>query len=219
VLALVCARICFLMCHSTPQHVNISSTQCFLQPLWHAHLITQEQIQHACGRMHSDRGHFGSYPDLVRVQQLLDEGVSPREHDISGMSCLQYAGYHGHVDVLQLLLCNGADVNQKDMQYRDTALHDATANSHLEAVHVLLEHGADWTLKNKSGVSPLDRAANNSKDVLGAIRSVGVGSCVGVAVWFCVLWLCGLCCKGPDGALGAVQKYLSMANPHSFYHM
>ena len=43
------------------------------------------------------------------------------------------------------------------MQFRQTPLHYAARNGHLEVVQLLLRHRADKELKNKYGEKPVDR--------------------------------------------------------------
>ena len=48
----------------------------------------------------------------------------------------------GYMDIVELLLKNGADVNAEGGD-KDTPLHDAAMNNHVEVAKILLENGAD----------------------------------------------------------------------------
>jgi hypothetical protein len=52
----------------------------------------------------------------------------------------------GHIDIVKLLLNNGADVNSKG-NLVNTPLHWAAFNGNIEIVKLLLEKGADFNLK------------------------------------------------------------------------
>ncbi|KAF8456825.1 ankyrin repeat-containing domain protein, partial [Kalaharituber pfeilii] len=55
---------------------------------------------------------------------------------------LQGASSNGHIEIVNLLLAAGADVNVQG-RYSDTALQGASSNGHIEIVKLLLAAGAD----------------------------------------------------------------------------
>ena len=64
---------------------------------------------------------------------------------------------YGHLEVSELLIKAGAEVNAADL-WQYTPLHEAAAKSRLEVCSLLLAHGADPTLVNCHGKSVLDCA-------------------------------------------------------------
>ncbi|KAF8507543.1 ankyrin repeat-containing domain protein, partial [Gautieria morchelliformis] len=56
-------------------------------------------------------------------------------------TALQAAAFSGHMEIFQLLLEQGADVNAMGGEY-GTALLAAALSGHTEIVQLLLEHGA-----------------------------------------------------------------------------
>jgi len=62
--------------------------------------------------------------------------------------------------LLKHFLGAGLDINARDQrtQSKWTALHGAAAGPNVEEVKILLAHGADPSIKDAAGMTPLDRA-------------------------------------------------------------
>lgn len=54
---------------------------------------------------------------------------------------LHDAAWKGHIDAMQLLIDNGANVNARN-EWDRTPLHDASRNGHVDAMKLLIEHVA-----------------------------------------------------------------------------
>ena len=52
--------------------------------------------------------------DLAGVQAELDKGVDVNVKDMLGFTPLHLAAWHGHKEIVDLLITNGADVNAKN---------------------------------------------------------------------------------------------------------
>ena len=77
--------------------------------------------------------------------------------DAFGNPPLCAAAKRGALDEMRALLEGGADVNVRGL-LRCTPLILAVAEGHLEAVSLLLQHGAQVDLTNQYGDTALDRA-------------------------------------------------------------
>lgn len=74
---------------------------------------------------------------------LLDAGLDVNAQNKSGATAMCLAAEKGHADVLDLLLKNGGDAEGKAGRGDKTPLFLACRSYKLEAVQVLLSHGAD----------------------------------------------------------------------------
>jgi ankyrin repeat protein len=84
--------------------------------------------------------------DVQRVHELVE--ASPKSisnHNHEGYTPLGLASHFGNIEVVRLLLQNGADVHQlsEDGKLNNTALHAAIAGNHQEVAELLLANGAD----------------------------------------------------------------------------
>ena len=64
------------------------------------------------------------------------------------------AVYSNNNELVELYLKNGENINQLDDQ-KYTPLHHAVEGEGVQTVKVLLEQGADVSIKNKDGLTPL----------------------------------------------------------------
>jgi uncharacterized protein len=101
-----------------------------------------------------------SRPDPVFIRHLLGQGATPNAADASQRwRALHFAVQAGGVDVTRVLLEAGAAVDAQDT-FGNTPLWRAvmTPKPSTELVELLLLAGADPTLRNHHGISPLDLA-------------------------------------------------------------
>ena len=109
--------------------------------------------------------------DADRVRKLLDAGADVNGRNsskavklLSGGTPLQwtslhYAAYYGHLEIAEILISRGADLDADDPYY-STPLYLAAEEGHPEVVEFLISKGAKVNVKSSSsGYTPLHRAA------------------------------------------------------------
>ena len=90
--------------------------------------------------------HLGN---LTSVQSLLDEGEDKDETYKHGRTAMWYAARKGYLDIVQLLVEQGADMEMDESNYKEgTPLWIASHRGHLDLVRYLVEQGAG---KNSRG--------------------------------------------------------------------
>jgi len=88
--------------------------------------------------------------DIQRVTELIRSGMSPNSKDSNGYTPLAAASSYNHLDLIEVLISEGADVNIRDNE-NDTPLYVA---ENVEVAQKLLCHGADPFVKNSEGKTP-----------------------------------------------------------------
>ncbi|XP_054852962.1 BCL-6 corepressor-like protein 1 [Eublepharis macularius] len=98
------------------------------------------------------------YKDVV-MYCLQKENNDVNHQDNAGYTALHEACARGWIDILQILLEHGANVNCS-AQDGTRPVHDAAANDNLETMWLLLSYGADPTLATYSGQTALKLASS-----------------------------------------------------------
>lgn len=111
------------------------------------------KLQVAC-----DKGKYELAKKLIE-----EEKYDVNDQDNAGNTALHEAALNGHLDIVKLLVSNGAEVNIKSCEiFQDTPLVDASANGHLQIVKYLLSKGADPTISNSKGLTAYDSIEEDS---------------------------------------------------------
>ena len=79
--------------------------------------------------------------DIDEMQRQLDAGVDPNLKSSKGATPLFYAVYGGHLDIVELLITRGADVNA--VYLNNSVLDQAHSYDDQEIVELLEVHGAE----------------------------------------------------------------------------
>ncbi len=96
--------------------------------------------------------------DLESVRALLARGAKPGAISRIGTQPIHDAALGDHPEVIRELVKQGAEVNARTRDEAQTPLHVAAAMGRTKAVEALVALGADRTLKDAQGRTPLETA-------------------------------------------------------------
>ncbi|ETR68205.1 MAG: hypothetical protein OMM_10763, partial [Candidatus Magnetoglobus multicellularis str. Araruama] len=97
--------------------------------------------------------------NIEEVTKLLKEGVNIAAHDSEWNTPLMKASENGHLEIVKLLIENGADISiQQSIAPEYTALIVASIKGHLEIVKYLVEHGAHISTSDIEGMTAVKHA-------------------------------------------------------------
>ena len=127
-------------------------------------------VNHGAGKNPTPIANAAYRGDKEMVQVLLDHGADVEKTGINGVTALHCAAEYGSLELVKLLLDGGAELNRKTLISGLTPLHHACMHvfhseklgislggkDHLEVIKLLLDRGANPTLKDKFGKTPLD---------------------------------------------------------------
>jgi len=103
--------------------------------------------------------------DVSRVKKMIKRGVDINDDGMARTTTpLMCASRNGHVEIVNLLVENGADIDFKDPM-NCTALYYAVSSEHVEIIEILLKHKANVNIPDKDGETVLDHARGNEKIV------------------------------------------------------
>ena len=103
-------------------------------------------------------------PDIEIIKLLLEVGVDPnsrKTEDNWNTAALHYAARHNNLELAQLLISSGAEVDVRDKN-DNTPLHYVDKTDSIEVVEFLIQSGADVNAKAIKGSTPLHYAAWNN---------------------------------------------------------
>ena len=96
--------------------------------------------------------------DIDTVKAHIVDGTNiDTVDDWTGKTALHYAAEYGHLEIAELLLANGANVNRRDDD-KATPLYFAAVGGFVDVARLLLDYGADINARDKAKESPMDGA-------------------------------------------------------------
>jgi len=94
--------------------------------------------------------------EVELAERLIEAGADPNSTNRNNWTCLQEAARRGNVEMLRTLLsAPGILIDYSGEEDYWPPLHQAAHHRHLDAVKVLVEHGAQVDVRNQAGATPL----------------------------------------------------------------
>ena len=130
---------------------------------------------------------------------LLEHGARPFNNLVFEYYPLHEACSRGYDDVLKVFIDSKIDLNRPTPD-KDTPLHIASMRGHIKCVHLLLGAGADYSLRNKEGRTPVEEAMYQHQDDLIQLFKIypdiskgksTVHTCHTMLRLFSFTWCCG----------------------------
>lgn len=100
---------------------------------------------------------------MDQLNKLLERGESPNAQDKAGYCALHYAARAGHLDICNLLISAGAEVNVVTKAGGSTPLHRAAMAGNPKVIQLLIEAGANIKMQDADGRTALHRAAERGE--------------------------------------------------------
>ncbi|XP_067012868.2 palmitoyltransferase Hip14 [Anabrus simplex] len=126
-----------------------------------ANTIFQEPVptiaEHDCSSF--DIVKATQYGSLVRCRELVEAGYDVNQRDSENVTLLHWAAINNRRDIIRYYISKGAVVDAVGGELLATPLHWATRQGHLGSVTLLMQHGADPSLRDGEGCSCIHLAA------------------------------------------------------------
>ncbi|GFS50447.1 ankyrin repeat domain-containing protein 29 [Trichonephila inaurata madagascariensis] len=103
------------------------------------------------------------YGHTSLVKNMVEWGADVNITRDDGCSPLLKAAHKGYTNIVKFLLCKGAHYGL--MKNGESPLHAAAYFGHLTVLKALIEHGADINLKDKNGLTALEKAEEGGHQI------------------------------------------------------
>ena len=104
--------------------------------------------------------------NIEEVREILKTKPDPDARDSFGGTALHAAMFQKNMQIVELLIDYGLDINAIGPTNGYTPLHDAVWADNKEAVKLLLAKGARPDIKAKDGLTPIEKAQQEGKNEL-----------------------------------------------------
>ncbi|TIA07821.1 hypothetical protein D6C80_09570 [Aureobasidium pullulans] len=101
-----------------------------------------------------------------------------RDYDFDGVTALHAASRSGHMELVQMLLDNGADLSKRD-HIGETAFFAASIRGNTEIALRLVSHGADINATDKQGRTAIRVAVERGFDIVQYLHAAGAKLVIG----------------------------------------
>jgi len=101
--------------------------------------------------------------DIAMMKRILETNPDKDIRDALGGTALHVAIFRSNFEAMVLLLDYGFDINAVAPPTGFTPLHYCVWVNNVTAARFLLLHNADRTIKDKNGMTPLEKATKESK--------------------------------------------------------
>lgn len=99
------------------------------------------------------------YGSLARCRELVEAGFDVNQPDSETVTLLHWAAINNRHEIIRYYISKGAVVDAVGGELLATPLHWATRQGHLGSVTLLMQHGADPSLRDGEGCSCIHLAA------------------------------------------------------------
>ena len=101
--------------------------------------------------------------EIARVKELLKQKPDINHRDQSGGTALHAGTWQDNLEILEILLEYGFDIDAQGSFNKNTPLHDAVWGGNFKVVQFLIQHKANPNIKNREGLNPYQMALNSGK--------------------------------------------------------
>ena len=115
--------------------------------------------------------------NIMGIRKLIEDGSDINKKDCFGETPLHLAVNYEQLDIIELLLFEGADINMGNTKGEPPIFMISSDN--ISLFRLLLVHGADPNIKNNDGRTILDKAyEENLTDTIVLLKSYGTQSII-----------------------------------------
>lgn len=147
--------------HMAAQYGSMEAMEVLLDPQYKVDI----NIRNACGATAVNVAANHKKNHIVKM--LAEKKANLMIPDYLGQAPIHHAAENNNTNLMELLLVQGVQINQKSTKLEKTAAHYAAESNSKEVTELLLDKKADFTLLSREGMTPVQYAAyHGSIDVM-----------------------------------------------------